>query len=486
VAAVGGSQDSAGKLMAWDLPGNSLKFHHDETKGIRSLAFAPDGKSLALALYDGKIKLLESATGKEQQTLPGHKNGVNCVAFSPNGLTLASASLDQTAKLWDLKTGKEKMTLRGHTEYVLCVAFSPDGQILATSSGTSTHPQTGGNSILWNLSTGKVIAILSSPQTPMEYLAFSPDGQSVATVSWDGNVHLWDAKTGRLNSTFAVHVHGGFFVQYSPDGKILATCGGTNTGGGEVKLSEAATGREVASFSVPTNVWSAQFSPDGRTLAIACWDNTVKLWELGSHKERAILAMSAPGQNPGTSKSASGPEPSRDQLQTWWTELGGADAPRAYRAVWSLAGAGKPAVQLIQEQIRSLLEYKAGSVDLPRVAKLIEQLDDDDVAVREKATEELKGLGKSAEQALRQAMAKTPSPEVDYRLRLLLNHISSDAQGNILIVRAIEVLEYQASPEAKKLLEELAGEQSKDPVKSEAKASLQRLTKRESNPAGKP
>src|SRR6266851_72081 len=202
VAAVGGSQESPGKLVVWDLPGNKIKLQHEEPKGIRSLAFSPDGKILALALYDGKIKMLEASTGKEQQVLPGHTNGVNCVAFSPDGQTLASASLDQTAKLWDLKTGKEKMTLKGHTEYVLCVAFSPDGQTLGTCSGTSAHPQTGGNAKLWDVTTGKDRATMASPQTPMEYLAFSPDGRTVATASWDGNVKLWDAKTGNALATF--------------------------------------------------------------------------------------------------------------------------------------------------------------------------------------------------------------------------------------------------------------------------------------------
>jgi WD40 repeat protein len=479
VAAVGGSQESAGKLVVWDLPGNKSKYQHDEAKGIRSLAFSPDGKTLALALYDGKIKLLDSATGKEQQTLPGHANGVNCVAFSPDGLTLASASLDQTAKLWDVKTGKEKMTFRGHTEYVLCVAFSPDGQTLGTCSGTSTHPQTGGNAKLWDLTTGKERATMDSPQTPMEFLAFSPDGRAVATVSWDGNVKLWDAKTGTAISTFAAHVQGGFGVQFSPDGKTLATCGGANGAGGEVKVSDAATGREIIAFTYPSNVWSAQFSPDGRTLAVACWDSTVKLWEFATHKERAVLSMTAAGGKATGNQSAAGAANlSPEQLQTWWTELGGSDAGRAYRAMWSLAEGGKPATQLIQDQIPVLLEEKNSSVDLARVTKLIAQLDDDDVGVREKATEELKGLGKSAEPAMRQALEKTPSPEVDYRLKLLLNHSSGDTPRAVHLIRAIEVLENQGSPEARKVLEQLAGEQTKNPIKNEAKASLERLARR--------
>jgi hypothetical protein len=467
--------------MVWDLPGNQVKYQHDEAKGIRSLAYAPDGKTLALALCDGKVKLIDSTTGKDKQVLEGHKNGVNCVAFSPDGQTLASASLDQTAKLWDLKTGKEKMTLRGHTEYVLCVAFSPNGRTVGTCCGTSTHPQTGGNAKLWDVSTGKDKATMPSPQMPMEYLAFSPDGHTVATVSWDGNVKLWDTESGNPTGSIAAHVQGGFAVQFSRDGKTLATAGGTNQGpGGVVKLLEVPSGKEIAALSHPSNVWSVQFSPDDRTLAVACWDNTVKLWELATRKERAVLSIPPGGQVAKGNATSAGQPPSRQQLYNLWTDLGSADAPRAYRAIWSLAESGKPAVQLMEEQIPSLFEDKPVAVDSSRTAKLIAQLDDDDAGVREKATAELKALGKAAEPAIRQALEKAPSAEVDYRLKLLLGNLSGEAPRNIHVIRAIEVLENQGTAETRALLDQLAGKKNKEPVAQEAKAALERLNQRNS------
>jgi HEAT repeat protein len=205
----------------------------------------------------------------------------------------------------------------------------------------------------------------------------------------------------------------------------------------------------------------------------------VKLWELATRKERAALGFSEAGKATEKTRTATTTGgPSAAELQDWWTDLGSADAPRAYRAIWSLGEAGKPAVQLIQGQIRTLTEDKPAPVDLARVAKLIGQLDDDEAAVREKATEELKLLGKSAESAMRQALEKTPSAEVDFRLKLLLGHISSDAPRTIHLVRAIEVLENQGTPEARKVLEQLAGDQSKEQIKNEARASLDRLAQR--------
>ncbi len=133
----------------------------------------------------------------------------------------------------------------------------------------------------------------------------------------------------------------------------------------------------------------------------------------------------------------------------------------------------------MEEQIPALFEEKPVPLDSSRAAKLIAQLDDDEASVREKATAELKALGKGAEPAMRQALEKTPSAEVDYRLRLLLSNLSGEAPRNIHLIRAIEVLENQGTAEARTLLDQLAGKKSKEPVAQEAKAALERLVQRD-------
>ncbi|WP_414581625.1 CHAT domain-containing protein, partial [Scytonema sp. PCC 10023] len=101
---------------------NRLQGH---SSGVSSVAFSPDGKTLASGSDDNTIKLWDVATGKISQTLTRHSSGVSSVAFSPDGKTLASGSDDNTIKLWDVATGKHSQTLTGHSSGVWSVAFSP-------------------------------------------------------------------------------------------------------------------------------------------------------------------------------------------------------------------------------------------------------------------------------------------------------------------------------------------------------------------------
>ncbi|WP_444881614.1 WD40 repeat domain-containing protein [Hyalangium versicolor] len=132
-----------------------------------SVAYSRDGRLLA-ADCGSSVQLWDMESGTLLRVLQEHEGQVMSVAFSPDGKTLASGSDDATVRLWDADKGTQRRVLKGHSSSVRSVAFSPDGKTLASGSDDATRR-------LWNIASGECLAVLVS--LAEGWVAFTPDGR---------------------------------------------------------------------------------------------------------------------------------------------------------------------------------------------------------------------------------------------------------------------------------------------------------------------
>ena len=264
--------------------GEFLQTLTGHTSQVSSVAFSPNGKMLASGGGDRTVRLWDVQTGELRKTLTEHTNGKS-VAFSPDGRTLASSRY-RNVHLWDVQTGELRKTLTDHRGDVRSVAFSPDGRTLASESGNFWM---GGEIRLWDAETGKLLKRLTGHKGWATDISFSPDGRTLAIGSGKteiGKVHLWDVEAGELLKTFTKHKGNVNSISFSPNGRILAS----EDREGTIRLWDVRTGKLRKKLTGHTKgVYSISFSPDGKMLASGSQDRKVRLWDVRTGKLRKTL-----------------------------------------------------------------------------------------------------------------------------------------------------------------------------------------------------
>ena len=207
------------------------------------MSFSPDGRIVASASgFDSPITLREVSTGQELRTLkPTLSMMVYSLAWSADGRRLASAhsgfkrnltaanaadtfsfdDLTFSIKVWDTQTGSELNSLAGHNNIVNGLAFSRDGRMLASGGFDSTIK-------LWDLSSGRELRTLTGHSGSIVALDFSGDGRFVVSGSDDGSARLWNAQTGALAATMVSLNKGDDWLVVTPDGLFDGSPGGWN------------------------------------------------------------------------------------------------------------------------------------------------------------------------------------------------------------------------------------------------------------------
>jgi WD40 repeat protein len=346
LAAGGGAKEGSGQIILWDAAARNPIWQASLPRGAYCLAFAPDGKTLAVTCLQPDVRLLDAATGKLKHTWAGPAKGVWPVAFSSDGKTLAAGGVDGSIKLWDAGSGQERLTVAAHQGRVYSMAFSPDGKTLLTG-GEDCMAR------LWNLETGKAERTLPRSGSIVRCVRFSRDGRWFAVGSWDGYLRIYDCLSGGLRAR--IERDSVDWLDFAPDIRSLAVCSvdssqvkvyrldlrdpdreesrqirellatldqdsyaarekasGQLKGLGLLAVPALEKGAKAASAEVrvrarsilaevrspppwallkdgASDVLAAVFSPDGKMIASGSRDGEVKIWDVASQKVVATL-----------------------------------------------------------------------------------------------------------------------------------------------------------------------------------------------------
>jgi hypothetical protein len=301
---------------------------------------------------------------------------------------------------------------------------------------------------LWDAATGTALRTWETSEAVLA-AAFTPDGRAVATAGEQG-VSVWELATGKLRFRSAGVAA---LVSCSPDGRVLAADGGAT-----VRLLDLRTGKEFRQLKGhQAEVEALAFTGDGKRLITGSADSTALVWG------GAALTPPEPKVE----------EQSARRLDELWSDLASLDAGPAFAAEATLVASPKGAAALLAERLK-----RAHPADAKQVARWVTDLDSDDFETRRKASAELSGLGELARPALDEALKKGPAAEVRRQIDELLARLkpgTAPSAEEVRQGRAVEVLEWVGTPEARKQLEALAKGAPGARLTREAAASLQRM-----------
>jgi WD40 repeat protein len=395
---------------------------------VLRFALSPDGKHFAVANEENAILLYDRASGKVHHRFHG-RYPLQGLAFSGDGRILASAAgfpAENPLRLWEVDTGRELEAMKGQDRRVTSLALSADGRWVATA--------------------GPARAVVQPRIRIGRRAAAPPQANPGPTVT------LWDTATAKPVARLVGHKSDITAIAFSPDSRLLASAGASPHR--DIRIWEVVTGKQRCLFSGHRgNIDSLAFTADSRKLISGSADTTCLVWDVLGNAGRVLPIAVAP-----------------KEWEQAWEELASTDAARAHQALGLLVS-----LQQTVEQISRRLE-PIPAPDAQRLKQLIEQLDDDNFDVRTKASQTLAALGPVAEPALRQALRGQPSLEVRYRVKELLLRCGRIQPEHLQPLRAVEILERIGNPAARRVLAGLAS--GSGLVSAEAKAALQRLTRR--------
>jgi len=471
--------------------------------GVYRLIYSPDGSLLASRRQDQKVRLWrtatpESAEPKLEQTLSGHQSTIHSCEFSPDGSTLLTASNgeDEPAIIWDVATGKPLHKLAGgqgsssarfiQRGAAVAIAADNGGGWYDVKSGEKTHTFPSLRSPFAISPSGdQVIERVGNPVRLEFRHLFDEDAADImlpagligpATAEFldeerfslglrkDPVINVWRVYEFNGDPALEHHLLAGHKEQvqalaYSPDHRFLASASWDGT----VRIWDLLTYTEAAVLQGHQgHVCAVAFSPDGRWLAsgaAGAEDNSILIWDLN-------LTLFAPRYE---RKKAT------ESIDNLWWALGDENATSAMKAV----GCFVAYPDLAEAQFGKRLTHLIPKAPPEKIARLIQELDDDEYVVRKAATTALLSLRPGVDYDLRTALEKTDSAEARLRLRTILQSGSKNADDTPLaqrrMLRTVLALERMA-PRGSDLLKRIAATHPNPTIATAAFQAMNRTT----------
>ncbi len=249
-------------------PPQTSELDGEHEKAILFVAWSPDGTMLASAGDDKTIVVWDVKAGGRKMRLGEHDGSVCSFAWSPDGKQIAGADAHGPIRIWDLGRRKQLKEIEGHGGGALGVAWSPKGDYIAST----------GHDGVVKIIDAKTWSEVRSWKMKAEGwgIAFNADGTRLCVVDEKAGVGVYDVTGWRLMYNLRGHTDQVRTAHFSPNGKMLATASLDGT----VRLWDMETGRAIRTLPVgDERCTGVAFRPDSKQIATGCHDGTVKVWE---------------------------------------------------------------------------------------------------------------------------------------------------------------------------------------------------------------
>jgi WD40 repeat protein len=485
---------------------------------VRSVSVTDDGRTAVTCGYDQTIRVWDLGAARERRRIDV-SGRINECALTPDGQTVIArmdspdARQDPPLHRWNIADGQE---IQAPELLARSMKLAADGRTLATIRGDKAEVR--------DWPSGALRREIKLPPSPVPGLmtlgvivAISPDGKllvtatSFATLRPDGStensesgpMELWETATGtRLRELGSNDFRCALFT---PTGELLIAGYQRFTGSPRDQRSEwndvisvlsQRTGRVIREIALPRKDWrltaAIALSPDARTVYVGGFDGSILAYEVASgglryrltgHRDRvtglAVQARSRRLVSASTDTTAlmwavSLPAAAApNDFDAVWNDLADADAAKAYRALAAFAAAPERAARFIVER---LPPAGAGPTDAA-LDRLVADLDSADFNRRESAETELDKLVDLAAEAIRQRLSGAKTAEARRRLTRVVEKIdaATPAPARLREIRALELLEHLATPDARDVLAKLAKGNPNALRTLDAAAALRRL-----------